>query len=29
VTGTAFATQRITTGMRVRVDGNKGTVDIL
>jgi pyruvate, water dikinase len=29
VTGTAFATKTIKTGMRVRVDGNNGTVEIL
>jgi pyruvate,water dikinase len=29
VTGTAFATKAIKTGMRVRVDGNNGVVTIL
>ena len=29
VTGTAFATQAIKTGMRIRVDGNEGKVTIL
>lgn len=29
VTGTAFGTDRITTGQRIRVDGNTGTVTIL
>lgn len=29
VTGTAFATKAITTGMRIRVDGDNGTVTIL
>ncbi|MEL6188718.1 MAG: PEP-utilizing enzyme [Myxococcota bacterium] len=29
VTGTAFATQQIETGMRVRVDGNTGEVSII
>ena len=29
VTGTAFATKSITTGMRIRVDGDNGTVTIL
>jgi pyruvate,water dikinase len=29
VTGTAFATKSIKTGMRIRVDGNNGTVTIL
>ncbi|MGH3940940.1 MAG: PEP-utilizing enzyme [Pseudonocardiaceae bacterium] len=29
VTGTAFGTRKITTGQRIRVDGNTGTVTIL
>ena len=29
VTGTAYATREITTGQRIRVDGNAGTVTIL
>jgi len=29
VTGTAFGTKTITTGMMIRVDGNEGTVTIL
>jgi pyruvate,water dikinase len=29
VTGTGFATSKITTGMRLRVDGTNGVVTIL
>ncbi|MDQ3734365.1 MAG: PEP-utilizing enzyme, partial [Actinomycetota bacterium] len=29
VTGTAFATKRIKTGQRLRVDGSSGTVTVL
>jgi len=29
VTGTAFATKKITTGQRVRVDANSGRVTLL